>query len=541
MNPTLDPIMDPTVDPTMSSNHYKYSPSFTMSQRKGKFYVCITVPKELQYLYPEKQLRRSTGTIDKALANQRALQKYTELLNDLETKASQLDPFIEGLRQTLETCSVDVSEWYKHGKLTHVFRGEDTVSYELSGLATHTVNIEGKPSVVTVLERHVAMDHADVAAMVTRLGYSVPSQLVRMLSDEQTLKVDDYAAPVVGIKASELLKEPAKWTSGLGAQIIQYTEAKPIGPKVSISEDVAPKKHYSDVVDDYLASKGREPKKEHGQRRKACQRVIEYCGDLPIADYTPLHAYDLAKAMHKDGFSYSQIKKMKSYGGGLFRYAVKNRDEYGRQLLQVQPWVGIELAEYGVPTREYIPLSKEELFALFAQEMPKQERLLLSIMLATGMRLDEVALMTWERITTFDSEWCFSLINDVEDVKVKNRGSMRYIPVPKMVRPMLGNGGEGRLFNYRIDTDGKAQAKASDAVMPFIRNVTNNDRKVAHSLRGNFKDLVRDSGVSKETNDFITGHAQGDVAGRYGKGPSLSKRAEVLNQIKHPWLVKSYS
>ena len=45
----------------------------------------------------------------------------------------------------------------------------------------------------------------------------------------------------------------------------------------------------------------------------------------------------------------------------------------------------------------------------------------------------------------------------------------------------------------------------------------------------------------KETNDFITGHAQGDVAGRYGKGPSLSKRAEVLNQIKHPWLVKSYS
>jgi hypothetical protein len=129
------------------------------------------------------------------------------------------------------------------------------------------------------------------------------------------------------------------------------------------------------------------------------------------------------------------------------------------------------------------------------------------------------------------------LANDVEDVRVKNRGSMRYIPVPEVLKPLLGNGGEGRLFNYRIDQDGKAQAKASDAVMLCIRNVTKNDRKVAHSLRGNFKDLIRDLGVSKENNDFITGHAQGDVAGRYGEGPSMDKRLEIINQIEHPWLL----
>ena len=74
--------------------------------------------------------------------------------------------------------------------------------------------------------------------------------------------------------------------------------------------------------------------------------------------------------------------------------------------------------------------------------------------------------------------------------------------------------------------------------MPYIRQVTSNDRKVAHSLRGNFKDLVRDLEVSKEINDFITGHAQGDVAGKYGAGPSLNKRLEVINKIKHPWLGK---
>ena len=56
-------------------------------------------------------------------------------------------------------------------------------------------------------------------------------------------------------------------------------------------------------------------------------------------------------------------------------------------------------------------------------------------------------------------------------------------------------------------------------------------------MRGNFKDFIRDLGVSKEINDFITGHAQGDFAGRYGAGPSMAKRLEVINQIKHPWLI----
>ncbi|MEJ6690056.1 MAG: hypothetical protein QNL02_12995, partial [Paracoccaceae bacterium] len=69
----------------------KYSPPYTISLRKGKLYVCITVPKVLRQFYSEPQLRRSTGTIDKALANERAQQKYIELLDDLSAKASRLD------------------------------------------------------------------------------------------------------------------------------------------------------------------------------------------------------------------------------------------------------------------------------------------------------------------------------------------------------------------------------------------------------------------------------------------------------------------
>ena len=37
-----------------------------------------------------------------------------------------------------------------------------------------------------------------------------------------------------------------------------------------------------------------------------------------------------------------------------------------------------------------------------------------------------------------------------------------------------------------------------------------------------------DAGVSKEVNDFITGHASGDVAGQYGSGPSLRVRKVAM-------------
>jgi hypothetical protein len=86
------------------------------------------------------------------------------------------------------------------------------------------------------------------------------------------------------------------------------------------------------------------------------------------------------------------------------------------------------------------------------------------------MRLDEASLLTWSRIRNHKGVWCFALVNDDSNVKLKNRGSHRYIPVPDILKPILGNGGEGRLFDYRIDQDGKAQAKASDAVMPIPRN-----------------------------------------------------------------------
>ena len=94
----------------MAFNDRKYRPHFTIHLKKGKYYVSVTVPKDLRHLFSDKQIRRSTGTSDKRVANERSDKIYNRILDQLNEAADQLDPFIEGLRPYLEQGGVDVSQ-----------------------------------------------------------------------------------------------------------------------------------------------------------------------------------------------------------------------------------------------------------------------------------------------------------------------------------------------------------------------------------------------------------------------------------------------
>ena len=225
------------------------------------------------------------------------------------------------------------------------------------------------------------------------------------------------------------------------------------------------------------------------------------------------------------------LKDIQSNGSQFMKYWV--REEFAEN----NPFLGVDLKNLGANevTKSYQPFEKDELEKLFALPMPDEDRLLLSILISTGMRLDEAALLTWDQIRSEDGIRYFSLMDsDNANVIVKNQGSLRKVPIPDVLT--LPKRAEGRLFSYSLDADGKAQTSASQRLMKYVRTVTKMETKVVHSLRGNLKDLLRDADVSKELNDFITGHSSGDVAGKYGSGFSLQKRYVAINSVKHPWL-----
>jgi len=81
-------------------NPRRYNPS-TLAFRKGKWYVQVTKPKELQY-GSDKQARRSTGTSDKHEARYMQHDLTQQIYEDFDKKLQRIDPVFELLRPALE-------------------------------------------------------------------------------------------------------------------------------------------------------------------------------------------------------------------------------------------------------------------------------------------------------------------------------------------------------------------------------------------------------------------------------------------------------
>ena len=201
-------------------------------------------------------------------------------------------------------------------------------------------------------------------------------------------------------------------------------------------------------------------------------------------------------------------------------------------LVPANPCLRLRHTGLGRDRESYKPFTKQELTAIFALDLPPQERLVLELLAMSGMRLDEVALLIWDEITEEDGIRLFDLTK--RPTLRKNKGSLRKIPLHRSISlPQRGSPAQ-RLFDYTLNSDGKTTT-ASEKLMSYVRQVTEDPLKVLHSLRHTFKDSMRDVGVSKEISDFLSGHSSGDVAGRYGRGPSMKTRYEAISKLPSLW------
>ena len=192
-----------------------------------------------------------------------------------------------------------------------------------------------------------------------------------------------------------------------------------------------------------------------------------------------------------------------------------------KDLISFNPAKGLDLKSYGAPKVPRRPFSNEQLHELFSLELPNYLRVYFSILITTGMRLDEAALLEQGDIKTERNIKYF----DLTEALVKNRNSARKIPIPdciaKQLQNYLNNLTDDRLFDFPLNADGKAQNSASRRANRHIRRVTKDPSRVVHSLRHNFKDLCRDAELSKEMHDFLPGHSGGDTARARGLSGQL--------------------
>ncbi len=250
---------------------------------------------------------------------------------------------------------------------------------------------------------------------------------------------------------------------------------------------------------------------------------IALVGNIDIKEVEKKHGYDFCKALDANGQASKTINTKLSSVRGLFYWC----EQEG--IISATPFNNMKTSNFGRSSEHYKVIPKEITKAFWKDpKVGNQERLMLACLYFTGCRIDEWATATFEMIGTDRQGFRYL---DLREADVKNDNSKRMIPLHPFLDNLLGDGSD-RIFDYMIDANGKATNSASKAFMKHLKAHTSDSKHVAHSYRHGLKDMLRDADVSKELNDFITGHSSGDVAGDYGSGPSLEKRYEALTKIE---------
>lgn len=441
--------------------------SLNFLRTKGKWYVYVTIPPELRTAFTgQTQLRRSTGTSDKAIAKTRQHGLAAKIYAQFDKARTELNP----VRDALEALN-------------------------------HALGI-GKPT-------------------YSPESYSDPETLAEMLEDARR----GVNALRYGPAPTDF-EEAVLYQSGLkrAEPLLERLEAE-----LEVAAGTAPSSEkLSELAKEFLSSHPFNKEKTKDAARRAIDHFIDFSGDLIVSKIAKTHAYNFASGQAST-MAEKTIGNRLTFVSQCLTYAER------KGKIAANPFKGLSLSGYGRKKESYTPLNRKQLEDLFKLAMPDEDRKLLSILIATGMRLDEAALLTWEDVKEERGIPYFDLTG--KEKKLKNIGSARKVPIVPELLKVLGTGGTGRLFSYRKDKDGKAQVAASKALMWHIKKVRGTDTsKVVHSLRGTLKDMLRDEGVTKETNDFLTGHGSGDVVGGYGVGPSIKARYDALCKVKHPWL-----
>ena len=455
----------------------QYKPTLKYLHGKGKWYVGMTVPEEVRHILGG-QIRLSAGTSDRNEAHKR-----------LPELAIQLNQKIFAAKERAEADAL------KEEVLS--------IAHNLNRLNEIDVGDLDKDALISLLHSFTASLNNDVVSLGT---FNVSNLIARE---------KPYKSPSKRVDPKTRQREVEK-------------------AKKLLTRLEGAKSSFKQLADEWLEKNNWNREKGRESFQSHINRFISIMGDVEITTITPVLLYDFADVMATDyQASNSTITNYVGSISSVLKYAIR------QGVIEINPASGLDLKPYGAAQKKRKPFNNEMLMRLFSLDLPDEIRLLWSILISTGMRLDEAALLRRTDIKLEQEVRFF----DLTEAIVKNDGSARKVPVPSVIEPILDrwltNLTSERLFTFPLNADGKAQNAASKKSMYYIRKITNDKGLVTHSFRHSFKDLCRNADIPQDLHDFITGHSGGDSASNYGEGHSLTRRKEALDRIEHSYLLAS--
>ena len=497
-----------------------HKPTLRKVSGKKSFYVFVTKPEALRHNPKDKQVRKSTGTSDLRIAEKLVHSIAEEIYRDFDRQLNA-DPFKAFLRK----------HWTADQSFEEALSGPDTNPLDDGPDAADYRKI-------TVCERLCFKDGV--------FNETLSMQCFKFLNEKEARAWKHWID--LGANPYPIQAQQGQIDDDLARKAL---EQQKLGNVLNTTGAPNLTKFLDEYANDKRRWKGMKLK-ERGAQLGRLQNAIDLIGDIPVDQVQRLHGLEIAETLEEQGKANATIK---AWVGSLRLYLDW---VLGKQLNTFvsppKPWVssnalfGLSLANYGKEKRSYEAFTTDQLHHLFSLKMPIEDRLLLSILITTGMRLDEAALLEWEQYKLDRNGLRYFDLSAGAIVKT-DKFSARNVAIPACLQ--LPPKGEGRLFGFGRNTDGKSSNEASKHLRQYthaVRFDESDDRKVVHSLRHNLTGFMINlkPTPSSEVMDWITGHdmegkkTQSERTNTYGQDPDVATKYDIVNRIEHPWNLVKY-
>jgi integrase len=271
----------------------------------------------------------------------------------------------------------------------------------------------------------------------------------------------------------------------------------------------------------------------------------------PFPGFQCLHMIDLTAGIIRNwmlweaehGVSAQQINKALQ----AFRVAV--RDAISREEMKHDPFERVTPAVF--QSREKGVLTEKEVKMLLDMPENSQGRAILLLGVLCGMRMGEIRGLYWEDIQGGEIVIQHNY-QDLEGIKSPKCKSGRTVPLPEIIKNLLGTPGTGLVFGSEVNRDkpvscgyirnifvrtleaigipGEWQGKA-----PAPEGYVNEQQRRIlsfHSLRHTFITLGRKAGISEFEIRALAGHKSNVMMERYSHASQVIDLAEARKKIE---------
>ena len=534
---------------------------------RSRFYqLRVPVPENIQPLLGKKEHTKSLETEDRALAERRAVEHIarwqnewnaarTGLLRNTTTRSVPTPFDLHGLvakvydeslaiAQSTRARNFDMDEAAYESRLLNQERSLVTASRELQAGKVD----RWKPGAEKFLQRHefIADQKSEWFQAFVRDFAEATISAVDVLNrrDRGELNAQPASDPVataLNIKKAD--------ESG-GGTILSFDELS------------------SQYMTQWVATKDSKKKTNTEQQKRATYALFSgFWGNLLMRNVSGPDAarfHDALKLFHPDWARSAASKdlgwpelleKFGNHGKGL---AVQTMNRHMRNLQSLWDWakqrghcngtnpfIGFSRKpKLGVNVETYLPWEDDELDAIFNSPPPRKDlREVILVGMFTGMRLGEIASLTWSQIGQKDGVHFFDVIDP------KTPAGVRHVPIHSNLAWLVQRAGEpcARVWP-QFNEEGPSKKAGADASKLFsdykLGLGFRSRQKTFHSFCKNVTRMMERAGVGENAWAQVIGHERGFTYGTYNPdGLMLSQKAEIIEMVSYfrlpEWMPKN--